>query len=93
MLASRNNTFRTITLLAIDAVAPVLGALVATVVQIQPRMLAYQLSFFAGFLLYLGASDLLPHVHERPRTVLILSTIAGLFTAGLIVYTLERVQG
>src|SRR6202165_1717680 len=30
MLASRNNTFRTITLLAIDAVAPVLGALVAT---------------------------------------------------------------
>jgi zinc transporter ZupT len=93
MLASRNNTFRTITLLAIDAVAPVLGALVATVVQIQPRVLAYQLSFFAGFLLYLGASDLLPHVHERPRTALILSTMAGLFTAGLIVYTLERLHG
>ena len=28
-----------------------------------------------------------------PRTVLILSTIAGLFTAGLIVYTLDRLQG
>ncbi|MGZ8832485.1 MAG: ZIP family metal transporter, partial [Thermoanaerobaculia bacterium] len=93
MLASRNNTFRTITLLAIDAVAPVLGALVATVVQIQPRMLAYQLSFFAGFLLYLGASDLLPHVHARPRAALILSTMAGLFTAGLIVYTLEHLHG
>src|SRR5205807_4776635 len=62
MLASRNSAFRTGTLLAVDAVAPVLGALVANVLEIQPRLLAFQLSFFAGFLLYLGASDLLPHV-------------------------------
>lgn len=92
MLASRNNRFRTGMLLAIDAIAPVLGALTTNLINIQPRILAFQISFFAGFLLYLGASDLLPHVHERPRAALILSTIAGLFTAGLIVYTLERVH-
>jgi zinc transporter ZupT len=80
-------------LLAIDAIAPVVGALIANVIDIQPRVLAFQLSFFAGFLLYLGASDLLPHVHERPRAALILSTIAGLFSAGLIVYTLEHLHG
>ena len=92
MLAARNSVTRTSLLLGIDAIAPVIGALTANVIQIQPRMLAFQLSFFAGFLLYLGASDLLPHVHDRPRASLILSTIAGLLTAGLIVYTLERVH-
>ena len=92
MLASRNNAWRTGTLLGIDAIAPVVGALTANVVHIEPRMLAFQISFFAGFLLYLGASDLLRHVHEKPRAALILSTIAGLFVAGLIVYTLERVH-
>ncbi|HEX7420850.1 MAG TPA: ZIP family metal transporter [Thermoanaerobaculia bacterium] len=91
MLKSNNNKLRTRTLLAIDAIAPVLGALTTNLINIQPRILAFQISFFAGFLLYLGASDLLPHVHERPRAALILSTIAGLFTAGLIVYGLEHV--
>ena len=52
-------------------------------------MLAYQLAFFAGFLLYLGASDLLPHVHERTRGTLIIWTLVGLATAGLVVYALE----
>jgi zinc transporter ZupT len=55
-------------------------------------VLAFQLSFFAGFLLYLGASDLLPQVHERPRAALILSTMAGLFSAALVVYTLEHLH-
>src|SRR5712691_6061970 len=64
MLATRNNHWRTGALLAIDAIAPVVGALTASVLQIAPRVLGFQLSFFAGFLLYLGASDLLPHVHE-----------------------------
>lgn len=93
MLASRSSRWRTGTLLAIDAIAPVVGALTANLIRIEPGVLAFQISFFAGFLLYLGASDLLPHVHERPRAALILSTIAGLFSAGLIVYTLERMHG
>jgi zinc transporter ZupT len=92
MLASRNSVWRTGTLLVVDALAPVAGALVASVVDIEPRLLAYQLSFFAGFLLYLGASDLLPHVHERTRTALILSTLGGLVTAGAVVYALRAVH-
>ena len=61
-------------LLAIDASAPVLGALCAGVLNIAPRLLAFQLSFFAGFLLYLGASDLL-HVlgHEDPAVGVLLT--------------------
>jgi len=92
MLASKNSYWRTGTLLVIDALAPVGGALLANVLNIQPRVLAYQLSFFAGFLLYLGASDLLPHVHERPKAGLMAATVFGLFVAGAIVYALERMH-
>jgi zinc transporter ZupT len=70
----------------------VAGALLANVLRIEPRMLAYQLAFFAGFLLYLGASDLLPHGHERPRFALIFSTIGGLATAALMVWGLEQLH-
>lgn len=90
MLASRNNRTRTMALLVIDAIAPVAGALIATVIHIEPRVVAFQLSFFAGFLLYLGASDLLPHVHEKPTAALIVSTLAGLATAGILVYAIQH---
>lgn len=92
MLASRNSRWRTGMLLLIDAVAPVLGALCANIIDIEPRMLAFQLAFFAGFLLYLGAGDLLPHSHEQPRFALIASTLAGLAAAAAIVFALQSVH-
>ena len=92
MLATRNSRWRTGVLLAVDALAPVAGALLTNVINIDPRLIAFQLAFFAGFLLYLGASDLLPHVHEKPRAALIASTFAGLITAALVVYALGAVQ-
>jgi len=92
MLATRNNRWRTLTLLIVNALAPVAGALLANVIHIEPRAVAFQLAFFAGFLLYLGASDLLPHGHERPRFALIFSTLAGLGASGAVVYALERVH-
>lgn len=92
MLATRNSRWRTIALLIVDALAPVAGALLASLLRIHPSVLVFQLAFFAGFLLYLGASDLLPHVHERPRFALIFFTIAGLLTAGAVVFALERIH-
>jgi ZIP family zinc transporter len=92
MLATRNSRWRTIALLIVDASAPVAGALLANVLRIDPAMLAYQLAFFAGFLLYFGASDLLPQVHERPKFTLIVATVAGLVCAWLIVQALGAVH-
>ena len=89
MLATRNSKWRTGLLLAVDALAPVAGALSTSVIHINPKVLTFQLAFFAGFLLYLGASDLLPHVHERPRFALIASTLIGLVTAGGLVFVLQ----
>ncbi len=93
MLATRNKRWRTVLLLVVDALAPVAGALTAGMVEIAPRVVAFQLSFFAGFLLYLGASDLLPQVHARPRRMLIASTLGGLATAGALVYALQSRTG
>lgn len=89
MLAAKNSTWRTVALLVVDAAAPVLGAGVTTFVHLDARIIGFQLAFFVGFLLYLGASDLLPQVHSQPRGVLIASTIGGLVTSGAIVYALE----
>jgi zinc transporter ZupT len=92
MLASRNSRWRTFGLLGVNATAPVLGAALTQVIHIDPRLLGFQLAFFAGFLLYLGASDLLPHVHEKPRFALIFSTLAGLVTAGVLVFALQAIH-
>lgn len=92
MIATRNSRARTLTLLIIDALAPVAGALLAGLFDVEPRMLAHQLAFFCGFLLYLGASDLLQQAHERPRFTLIVATLAGLGTAGVVVWGLERLH-
>lgn len=92
MLATRNSRWRTVALLLVDASAPVAGALLANVLRIDPAMLAYQLSFFAGFLLYFGASDLLPQVHDRPKFTLIGATLGGLVCAWVIVQALGAVH-
>lgn len=88
MLATRNSRWKTLLLLVVNALAPVAGALSTNVVHFAPQMIAFQLAFFAGFLLYLGASDLLPHVHERPRATLIASTLVGLLCAAGVVSAL-----
>ena len=89
MLAAKHSVLRTASLLVLDAIAPIAGAMVATFIHFDTRIIAFQVSFFAGFLLYLGASDLLPHVHERPKPLLVLSTICGLFTSAVLVYAID----
>jgi ZIP family zinc transporter len=51
--------------LAIDAVAPLFGATVGVLVSVPETTLGYLLSFYAGFFLYMGATDLLPEAHEH----------------------------
>ena len=68
-------------MLVLDAIAPVAGALATLAFTIPPYALMLYLGFFAGFLLYIGAADILPEAHSRaaPGTagMLILLTIAG----------------
>ncbi len=51
--------------LRIDAIAPVLGAAVGSMVSISDVALGHILALYTGFFLYLGATDLLPEAHHE----------------------------
>lgn len=65
MLVNGNDRKRALGMLFVDALAPVLGALVGTFVHISDANLTLYLGFFAGFLLYIGASEILPEAHSK----------------------------
>ena len=68
--------------LAMDAVAPLLGAGLSLLVTPRPEFLALLLALFCGFFLHIGASGLLPESHRaypRPAT-----TVATLLGAGFL---------
>lgn len=54
--------------LLIDAVAPVLGIIITLFFTLTESTLGILLAIFAGFFLYLGASDLLPESHHAHPT-------------------------
>lgn len=65
MLTHKNKLKNAYTLLFIDAITPVLGLLSTFLFKIPQNILVMYLGFFAGFLLYIGASDLLPEAHSK----------------------------
>jgi ZIP family zinc transporter len=70
---------RALTLLALDAVAPVVGAAVTLFVRVPTSVLGLYLGFFAGFLLYIATGDILPEAHSRHPTRLTLAmTVLGM---------------
>lgn len=79
MLLNKNSLRRTVQFLILDALMPILGVLSTFLFHIPNRLLILYLGFFAGFLLYLGASDLLPEAHrQRSSYGLILLTVLGM---------------
>jgi len=65
--------------LAAVSISPVLGVLSSFALPLPESALAPLLAIFAGFFLYIGASDLLPESHHRhPRALTTLSTIFGM---------------
>ena len=80
MLVNRNHSRRALGLLLLDAGAPVVGALSTLLFHISTATLTVYLGFFAGFLLYIGASEILPEAHSKHSSY---STIA-LTIAGVI---------
>lgn len=65
MLSHKNTIRKSIILLVVDAAAPILGVLSTFIFRIPATVLQFYLGFFVGFLLYIGASDLLPEAHSK----------------------------
>lgn len=80
---------RAIAWLAIVATAPLLGAIAGATLDISQESLGELLAVYAGFFLFMGATDLLPHAHEHPSAKRVAVTAAG-FLAVFLVSLLAR---
>jgi ZIP family zinc transporter len=79
MLNHKNSTKKAKWFLLLDAVTPMLGAFSTLFFKLPENFLVLYLGFFAGFLLYIGASDILPEAHSKHSSIKTIGlTILGL---------------
>ncbi len=85
LLRHNNSQKNAIRFLILVAVAPVLGGLLGLFITLPPIALLAYLGAFAGFLLYIGASDILPEAHSRDSSLkTVFATILGVFFVTII---------
>lgn len=80
VLLHKNSLVRAKWFLLLDALTPVAGVISTLFFHLPESFLVLYLGFFAGFLLYIGSSDILPEAHSKESS---LKTI-GLTIAGVI---------
>lgn len=78
MLTHGNSRRHTLGMLAVDALAPVLGAALTLLVTVPGPVLVVALGSFTGVLLYICTSDILPEAHAtHPSRATLAMTVAG----------------
>lgn len=87
MLINHNTVKKAKIFLALDAAAPVLGAFATLFFKVSPHFLVLYLGVFAGFLLYIGASDILPEAHSKQSSL----KMIGLTVLGaVLIFAISR---
>ncbi len=87
MISHGNSVEKAKTFLFFDALAPILGVLATLFFNIPSNFMVLYLGFFAGFLLYIGASDVLPQAHSEKSSYQLMGlTILG----ALLVFAVTR---
>jgi ZIP family zinc transporter len=91
ILSQSGDRRKALTWLTIDAIAPLVGAIVGASLSISEYALGHLLALYAGFFLFMGATDLLPeaHQHQHPSPLRVALTGAG-FVAIFAVATAAR---
>lgn len=77
ILRQSDDRKRAIRWLTIDAAAPLLGAIVGSLLTVSEYTLGQLLAVYAGFFLFMGATDLLPEAHQHPSGRRVALTVAG----------------
>jgi ZIP family zinc transporter len=75
--------------LRIDAIAPLLGAIVGSLVTVSDHTLGYILCVYSGFFIYMGATDLLPEAHAHASWARVALTASGF----VLIFGITRVAG
>lgn len=79
ILKNHGDRKRALRWLAVDALAPVVGVLATVAFTVSESTLGVLIALFAGFFLYIGASELLPESHHaHPMRWTTVSTIIGM---------------
>lgn len=87
MLSHKNSPKKSKVFLLLHSLAPILGVVSTLFFKLSPQFLVIYLGFFAGFLLYIGGSDILPEAHSKHSSYKLIGlTILG---AGFI-FTITR---
>lgn len=87
MLINKNRSRRALMLLFLDATTPILGVLVTKLFHVSDNELTLYLGFFAGFLLYIGASEILPEAHSKHSSY---QTIALTIIGAVFMFVVTR---
>jgi ZIP family zinc transporter len=77
VLSQSDDRRRAVRWLAIDSLAPLAGAVVGSLVSISRYGLGHVLALYAGFFLFMGATDLLPEAHQHPSPRRVALTVIG----------------
>jgi ZIP family zinc transporter len=93
MLVNHNTTRRAIAMLLLDAITPVLGVAATLFFRVPTSTLMLYLGFFAGFLLYIGAADILPEAHSQNRSATTLSLIGLTCLGAAFIFFAARLTG
>ncbi|MFJ5706621.1 MULTISPECIES: ZIP family metal transporter [unclassified Streptomyces] len=81
-----NERRKALAMLLADAIAPIAGAGLATLLTLPEELLGSYLGFFGGALLYLAAAEILPEAHHtHPARTTLLCTVAGVGFIWLVV--------
>jgi zinc transporter ZupT len=87
MLSHQNSTAKSKIFLLFDSLAPILGAASTLFFKLSPSFLVIYLGAFAGFLLYIGTSDILPEAHSKKSSF----SLIGLTVLGVIlIFAISR---
>lgn len=87
MILNKNRSRRAFFMLLLDALAPMLGAASTLLFHVSDNLLILYLGFFTGFLLYIGASEILPEAHSRHSSY---KTIALTIVGVLFMFIVTR---
>ena len=80
VLVNKNSPRRAKWFLLLDSMTPILGAASTLLFTLPPYFLVLYLGFFGGFLMYIGASDILPQAHSKHSSL----KMIGLTALGLL---------
>jgi ZIP family zinc transporter len=84
ILSQSDNRRRALTWLAVDATAPLIGAIVGASLSVSEYALGHLLALYAGFFLFMGATDLLPEAHQHPSWRRVGLTATGFISIYLV---------